>query len=84
MKGIPRIKEVIPMNDLLLLVKFDDDTSKQYDVKPLLAKYPVFQALKNPELFKKVAVDCGGFGIAWNEEIDLSEYEIWNNGIEIL
>jgi len=84
MKGIPRIKEVTPKNDLLLLVKFDNGILKHYDVKPLLTKYPIFQALENPELFKKVVVGGGGFGIVWNEEIDLSEYEIWYNGTEII
>lgn len=83
MRNIPKIKEVKPLNDLVLLVRFDNNITKKYDVKPLLSRYPVFQNLQNPELFKQVAVDCGGYGIAWNEEIDLSEYEIWNNGIEV-
>lgn len=53
------------------------------DVKPLTKKYDVFQQLQNKALFDLVRVDCGGFGIAWNDEIDLSEYEIWENGINV-
>ncbi len=35
----------------------------------------------NPSLFKNVCVDSGGIGISWNENIDISEYELWENGI---
>lgn len=83
MQEIPKIKEVRPIGDLVLIVRFDNNITKKYDVKPLLSRYPVFQNLMNPELFVKVEVGGGGYGIVWNEEIDLSEYEIWNNGIEI-
>ncbi|MCF2145869.1 hypothetical protein IQ276_005215 [Desmonostoc muscorum LEGE 12446] len=26
----------------------------------------------------------GGYGIVWNEEIDLSEYELWKNGVSLM
>jgi hypothetical protein len=26
----------------------------------------------------------GGYGISWNDEIDLSEYELWTNGAEVV
>lgn len=83
MQEIPKIKEVRPISDLILIVRFDNNITKKYDVKPLLSRYPVFQNLKNPELFKKAVVGGGGYGIVWNEEIDLSEYEIWQNGTEV-
>jgi hypothetical protein len=30
------------------------------------------------------AVDAGGFGISWNDDADLSEYELWTNGVEVV
>ena len=81
MNGIPRIKEVKPLENLEILAIFQNDIVKKYDVKPLLKKYDVFKQLENPNLFNMVRVDCGGFGIVWNDEIDLSEYEIWQNGV---
>ena len=39
-----------------------------------------FKKLENEELFNKVKVDVGGYGIAWDEDIDLSSKEIWKNG----
>ena len=33
-----------------------------------------------PELFNDVAVDTGGYGIVWNDELDLSCDELYENG----
>ncbi len=83
MKGIPKIIEVKPLENMTLLVTFDNNIKKNYYVKQLVGKYPIFAELENEELFNLVHVECGGFGIAWTDEIDLSEYEIWENGIVI-
>lgn len=74
------IKSVTPLKNMILDVIFNDGTNKKYDVKNLLKKHNVFNDLKNEDLFNSVKVDIGGYGIIWNEEIDLSSEEIWNNG----
>ena len=74
------IKSVKPLKNMILDVVFYDGTNKKYDVKILLKKFEIFKELKNEELFNCVKVDIGGYGIIWNEEIDLSSEEIWNNG----
>ena len=38
------------------------------------------KGLKDEKLFNCAKVDVGGYAIIWNEEIDLSSEEIWNNG----
>ena len=75
-----KVKEVKPLNDFKLLVHFTNDTVKEYDVKPLLDKWQPFQMLNINKLFECVRVDTGGHGIVWNDEIDLSANELWNNG----
>ncbi|MEA1960821.1 MAG: DUF2442 domain-containing protein [Bacillota bacterium] len=77
---VPRIVDVKPLEDMILMVKFDNNIEKRYDVKSLIDKYAVFEELKNKEIFNLVHVECGGFGIAWTDEIDLSRYEIWEKG----
>ena len=37
----------------------------------------------SPELFGSVIVDQGGYGIIWNDDIDISCDELWANGEEI-
>jgi hypothetical protein len=39
-----------------------------------------FFTIQNDALFKTVKVDPGGYGVSWNDEIDLGEYELWMNG----
>ncbi len=82
MKNIPKIKDVKPLENYTLQVLFSNGIIKKYDMKPIIKKYPVFEDLQHNNLFKIVHVDCGGYGIAWNDNLDLSEYEIWKNGIE--
>jgi hypothetical protein len=33
---------------------------------------------------KSVRVDSGGYGISWNDDVDISEYELWTNGVEVV
>lgn len=75
----PRIKSVKPHNGHFLIVEFEDKTKKVYDVSPLFDREP-FIALKNPAFFRAVKVDSGGYAVYWNEDIDLSENELWTNG----
>lgn len=34
-------------------------------------------------MFSSVVVDQGGYGIIWNDDIDISCDELWANGVEI-
>ena len=75
------ITEVTPIANYSLLVKFADGKEKQYDVKPLFNEIAVFQSLSYVTgLFEQVKVDTGGFGISWNDDIDLSCDELYING----
>ncbi len=68
------------MGEFRLLVRFENGVEKTYDCRALLAR-PEFHLLKVPAFFGAVRVDPGGYGISWNDDLDLSEYELWTNGI---
>jgi len=76
----PKILSVLPLKNKKLLVRFTNGIEKIYDCKPLL-KRETFQLLKTEALFKSVKVDAGGYGVSWNDNVDLSEYELWTNGM---
>ena len=40
----------------------------------------MFQNLQDEELFYRVKVDVGGYGIIWNDNIDISCDELFENG----
>ncbi len=78
----PRIQSVTPLEDKHLLVTFVNGVQKVYDCHSLL-NFDRFQLLKHEAFFKAVKVDPGGYGVSWNDEMDLSEYELWHNGAEV-
>jgi hypothetical protein len=78
----PKISSVQALENKKLLVKFVNGVEKIYDCNPLL-RMEMFEVLKNDAFFKAVKVDSGGYGISWNEDADLSEYELWTNGVEV-
>ena len=76
-----KIKNVSVLPEYKLSVEFCEGVTKIYDVKPLFEKIPFFATLKDqPEVFASVTVDVGGYGIVWNDELDLSCDELWENG----
>ncbi len=75
----PKINSAKAINDRILLVEFDNAEKKVYDITPLLEK-EMFSPLKNSAFFRNVQVDNGGYAVFWNEDIDLSEYELWTHG----
>jgi len=76
-----KIKLVKPLLNYVLSVQFEDGTEKVYDVTPLFDKWNEFKTLTEVKgLFEQVKVDVGGYGVVWNDDIDLSCNEIWENG----
>ena len=75
----PKITSAKVVDKYTLLVHFSNHQTRKYNVEKLLDK-PMFLPLKNLAFFKNFHIDPSGSGIVWNEEIDLSEYEIWING----
>jgi len=78
----PKVKEVVATNDYSLIVTFDNAVIKQYNMQNMIQQ-PRFLSLKNMALFMTVRVDMGGYGVSWDSEIDLSENELWTQGIEV-
>ena len=75
------VKTVTPLPDYMLEVLFANGESRKYDVKPLFDKWDAFRALAGVcGLFRQVKVDAGGYGISWNDDIDLSCDELYING----
>jgi hypothetical protein len=76
-----KVKTVSALSNYKLNVQFAEGLIKVYDVKPLFKKWEQFKALEEvPGKFESVKVDQGGYGISWDDEIDLSCDELFANG----
>ena len=79
-----KIIKVVAKENYILYCEFNNGKNKIYDVKSLINNYKIFKKLENNiELFNKVKIDIGGYGISWNEDIDLAVEELWENGEEV-
>lgn len=79
---MPRIKSVDPLGEKRLLVTFVNGIQKIYSCQEIIP-LEQFRLLASDALFKSVVVDVGGYGVSWDDEMDLSEYELRTNGVEI-
>jgi len=75
----PKVKSVTPLSGKQLFVTFTTGDTRVYDSTPLLNE-PPFYSLKDDAFFGNVHVDQTGYGIVWNDNVDLSESELWTNG----
>jgi len=75
----PKILDVKPRAGKTLLVTFDNGDRRVYDCTPLL-RSDAFQPLRDDAIFRCAHADSHGYGVIWNDDIDLAESEIWLNG----
>jgi len=78
------IMAIKTLEEMKLLITFRDGIKKIYDVRKLYEELPQFSVLEDDrKMFERVRVDVGGYGISWNDELDLAAEELWENGEEI-
>jgi len=75
----PPVVSVKPMAGKRLLVRFANGAAKVYDCRRLISEQ-AFRPLADEALFRTVQAAPGGYGVFWNDEIDLAESELWING----
>jgi len=75
----PKVKSVTTLSGKQLFVTFTTGDTRVYDCAPLLNESS-FYSLKDDAFFRNVHVDQTGYGVVWNDNVDLSESELWING----
>lgn len=76
----PLIAEVAAKPGKQLLVRFRNGVTKLYDCKRILS-LPAFEPLRDDDvLFRRARADKHGYGVIWNDELDLAESEVWIGG----
>ena len=78
-----KVKNVTPLQDFKLSIQFAEGITKIYDMKKLIANNKLFADLKDINVFNSVEVDIGGYGVIWNDNIDISCDELFENGKKI-
>lgn len=79
-----RIQNVKAKENYIIEAVFFNGEVVQYDTKQLFIVFPQFKIFEEDQkLFESVKADQGGYGISWNDELDLDAKTIWEDGILI-
>ena len=76
-----KITSLATLPDYILLVGFSTGEFKKYDVKQLINKYQPFKKLTIDDLFSKAKIELGGYGVVWNDDLDLSADGLYEKGV---
>ena len=78
-----RIISVKPLGDRVLAVVFQNGIEKEFNMRKLYSGFPQYRDFESIHaLFEQVKVDVGGYGVSWNDELDLDAETIWQEGVE--
>lgn len=76
-----KITSLATLPEYTLLAGFSTGEYRLFDLKPYIDKYKPFQALKDVNgLFEQAKIDVGGYGVVWNDELDVSADGIYEKG----
>lgn len=76
------IKSLRTKDNHILIAIFKDGVEKQYDIRQLYEELPQFKVFEEDDtLFNSVILTPGGYGVYWNDNLDLDAEEIWYSGI---
>jgi len=76
----PHVKKVKPIENYCLMLWFDNEEQKIFDLKPYLNK-GIFSQLKNVSLFTSVRVVAGS--VEWPNGLDLSYDTLYLESITV-
>ena len=75
-----RLVNVAFHENTIIKATFYDGKVVQYDISALFGKYPQLKALEDFSLFQRGKL-MGGYGIIWNDELDIEAETIYEDGI---
>jgi len=78
----PRIKAIDVFEGFILVVTFQNGIKKVLDFKDKLEEKR-FEELRAETKFRTVRIEVGGVALYWDDTMDISENELWEDGIEI-
>lgn len=81
---LKKIEDVIPLDDFCLLVFFRDGMVKKCSLRSYFERHEAFQVLlKRPEVFQHMDILTGGYGIAWDVNMGISDDVLYDAGVVV-
>ena len=79
---LKRIEDIVPLNNFQLLVFFRDGVIKKCDIKKFFDQNkPLGKFLMiHNEMFDMVRIQPGGYGVYWEENMSIADFELYDDG----
>ena len=69
------------LEDVKMELTFQDGKIVRYDMSKLFSKYPQLEELRRDrELFLSGRLDAGGYGVIWNDDLDIDATSVYESG----
>ena len=79
-----KVEDAVPLQKNRLLVFFRDGKVKKCDVSALVGDNRFFgPVLSSETVFRRVAVQIGGYGVRWSETAEISDRALYEAGEEV-
>ncbi|HOD93871.1 MAG TPA: DUF2442 domain-containing protein [Clostridia bacterium] len=79
-----KIEDIVPLAENQLLVFFRDGNVKKCDVKSFLINNKAFlPILKDSNLFRRVSIQPGGYGVFWGENLNITDNVLYDCGKDV-
>lgn len=75
-KPVFGIESVSPSENLQLMICFNNGEKRRFDAHKLIEE-PIFEPLKNPQLFMQAHTD--GVAVLWNDDLDVAPEYLYEN-----
>ena len=77
-----KIEDIVPLKNFNLLVFFRNGTIKKCNIKKFFEKNKALETFLtvNSDMFEYVQVQSGGYGIRWEENMSISDEELYASG----
>ncbi len=80
--GRHKIIGVVPNPDFTLILTFDNDEKRVFDMKPIIQPKTVFEYLSNWDIFSKVYLDSE-LNVSWDKNPNIDSEIDWSNKIDL-
>lgn len=78
------IRTLTLVKDYTVIAHFKNGDVKQYDFWPVINRLNGLKPLaEDYELFKQLHLDPGGYGVIWNDDLDLASEDLWYDGVDV-
>lgn len=80
--GRKKIIKVEAQKDFSLLLTFNNDEKRLFDMKPFIAPSTVFECLSDWNIFNTVYLDSDSV-VSWNKNPQIDSEQDWSNKIDL-